>query len=173
MDKIELLSSSDHGKTIRVGKVNIGLIGLNGAISSLRKDLKGEKISPEEAGERLFDLIKKKNYVPCTAIKAYKAALASLWMESEEGEGSASEKASLTIRILGPGCVSCNRLEEMVREALDKRGIPADIEHVHDLDEIWRYGVFNTPSLVINEKILCSGRLPTRAKIETWFRELI
>jgi hypothetical protein len=52
-------------------------------------------------------------------------------------------------------------------------GIAADIFQVHDLDEIGRFGVMQTPALVINNKLKCAGRLPSRAQVEEWLREEI
>jgi len=86
-----------------------------------------------------------------------------------------SEKLStdLVIRILGPGCVSCNNLQKLVIEIMSDMGIAADIFQVHDLDEIGRFGVMQTPALVINNKLKCAGRLPSRAQVEEWLREEI
>ena len=53
---------------------------------------------------------------------------------------------------------------------MQEMGLAADIEQVHDLDEIWRHGVLSTPALVINGQVLCAGRIPTRAEVEEWLR---
>ncbi|MGB9712477.1 MAG: thioredoxin family protein [Dissulfurimicrobium sp.] len=156
------------GKIINIGGVNIGIVGLDEAISQIRaSDPTGRKTSDEAAIEVLH-IIEKKNYIPLSARDAYIEAIKKLWNGTIDGNES-----GLSIRILGPGCVSCNRLEEIVRSALDQKDIAADIEHIKDLDEIWRYGVISTPALVINGQVLCSGRLPTKAKVEEWLREAL
>lgn len=156
-------------KTIRIGGISIGLVGLDAAISKVRaSDPDGGK-NPGDAALEVLSVLEEKNYIPASARDAYVSAIKGLL----SGAGGEYDSQNLSIRILGPGCVSCNRLEEIVRSVLDQKGIAADIEHVKDLDEIWRYGVMNTPALVINERVLCSGRLPTRCKIEEWLQDIV
>ncbi len=166
---------------VRIGKCAIGLIGLEAALKRLEDSLSNEGglhcISPEEAAQRLLEALEKRNYIPATSRNAYIRALAELWKKRTGSEDEATGESSpdsgvLTIRILGPGCLSCDKLETMVTSAMQKLGIAADIEHVRELDEIWRYGVINTPALVINDKVLCSGRLPTPAQVEHWIKEI-
>jgi hypothetical protein len=59
----------------------------------------------------------------------------------------------------------------MLFESLQKFGLAADMESVHDLDEIWRFGVTKTPALIINNTVKCAGRMPTPAEVEEWVRE--
>ncbi len=160
-------------RTVKIGNSSIGLVGIEGALDQLKKEASTDSyLSPVQAAVRLLDSVKKRNYVPPSAEARYLEALARLW-EIEIGSSQDDNADDLRIRILGPGCVSCNRLEEMVLSVLSERGIAADIEHVRDLDEIWRYGVIQTPALVVGRKILCSGRMPNRAQVEAWFRELM
>lgn len=51
--------------------------------------------------------------------------------------------------------------------------VPADIEQIHELDEIWRHGVLATPALIINDEIVSSGKLPSRSDVEEWLRSAI
>ena len=74
----------------------------------------------------------------------------------------------MTIKILGSGCVSCNKVNSMIFDIMQRLDMAADIEQIHDLDEIWRHGVISTPALIINGEIQCSGRMPTPAEIEQW-----
>lgn len=159
------------GKTIKIGNTSIGLVGIEGAVAGLKKEMDGRDINSTDAGRILLETVKKRNYVPVSAEHKYLMALAELWDREFNGKISTAAHTS-PVRILGPGCIRCMRLAEMVMDVLDKRGIPADIEHVRDLDEIWRYGVIQTPALVVGNRVLCSGRMPTRAQIEVWFAEL-
>ena len=158
--------------TILVNGKSVGLIGLEAAILALKQEKDSEEIAPLVAAEKILAVVEKKNYIPDAARQAYREALAKQWLAAI-GKGTGDEGGHLLIRILGPGCVSCNRLEEIVRSVLDRKKIPADFEHIHDLDEIWRYGVINTPALVINDVVLCSGKMPTQAQIEAWLTEIL
>ena len=72
----------------------------------------------------------------------------------------------MTIKILGPGCMNCKTLERRTMEALAALNVQADMEKVEDLDRIVSYGILRTPGLVIDEKIVWQGGLPTVEKIK-------
>lgn len=76
----------------------------------------------------------------------------------------------LEIKVLGPGCANCRKLEELVREALATTGIQAEVLKVTDMQQIVAYDVLKTPGLVINEKLVSSGRIPTASTIAEWIR---
>ncbi len=155
--------------SILVRGKRIGIIGLEAAIANLlasNKDLDSRK-----AAERIFEAIRGKNYIPTGLEDEYLSGLEAVWCKVT-GKGDKQDiDGFLDIKILGPGCVSCNRLEEMVRDILDKWGFEADITHIHELDEIWRHGVTKTPALIINDKVMSQGRLPTLAQVESWIRD--
>jgi small redox-active disulfide protein 2 len=69
------------------------------------------------------------------------------------------------IKVLGPGCTNCKNLERVTREAVDGLGIDATIEKVGDYAVIMGYGVMSTPALVVDEKVVVSGRVPKPAEI--------
>jgi small redox-active disulfide protein 2 len=71
----------------------------------------------------------------------------------------------LTIKVLGPGCVNCQKLEQNARQAVAELGVEAALEHVKDYQQIMAYGVMRTPALVINEKVAIVGRVPTTAEV--------
>lgn len=72
----------------------------------------------------------------------------------------------MNIKILGPGCRNCVNLEKQTRKAVDALGLDAQIEKVTDYAEIMSYGVLSTPGLVVDGKVLVSGRVPKAAEIE-------
>ena len=76
----------------------------------------------------------------------------------------------MEIKILGPGCAKCNQLEKMVREAVAETGVDAHIEKVSDIKEFARYGVFMTPSLVVNGEVKAVGKIPRKDEILVWLR---
>lgn len=75
----------------------------------------------------------------------------------------------MIIKILGSGCVSCHKLEENTRKAVEELGIDATIEKVTDFKDILAYGVMKTPALVVNEKVKVSGRVLTPEQIKKYF----
>lgn len=72
----------------------------------------------------------------------------------------------MIIKILGPGCTNCKNLEKATRQALADLGMDATVEKVEDYAEIAGYGVMSTPGLVVDEKVLVSGRVPKPAEIK-------
>ncbi len=72
------------------------------------------------------------------------------------------------IEVLGPGCANCHRLETNAREAVLMAGVEAEIRHVTDYREIAAYGVMHTPGLVIDGKVVSSGRVPSAGNIAEW-----
>lgn len=77
----------------------------------------------------------------------------------------------LEVKILGPGCVRCKRLDQLARQAAAEAGIEANFTKVTDIAAIMAYPIVSTPGLVINEKLVCAGRLPTKEEIIAWLRE--
>jgi small redox-active disulfide protein 2 len=74
----------------------------------------------------------------------------------------------LNIKILGPGCDNCKKVEAAARQAATNLGIQANFQKVTDHDEIYKYPIFSTPGLVINEQVVCAGRIPAEAEVVTW-----
>ncbi len=71
----------------------------------------------------------------------------------------------MIIKVLGSGCASCQKLEENTREALAQAGLEATIEKVTDYPAIMQYNIMRTPALVVDEKVVVKGRVPTAAAI--------
>jgi small redox-active disulfide protein 2 len=74
----------------------------------------------------------------------------------------------ITVKVLGPGCANCTKLESLTRSALNNMGLEAHIEKVTDYREIMQYRVLATPGLVINEQLVAAGRIPSVSEITTW-----
>ena len=78
----------------------------------------------------------------------------------------------LSIKILGGGCANCKRLEAQTRKVVEKLDIDAEFIKVTDHNQIMEYPILATPGLVINEKVLSSGRIPSEIEIESWLKAL-
>ena len=74
----------------------------------------------------------------------------------------------LTIKVLGSGCANCKRVEQIVHKVVDEMALQAEIIKVTEYPEIMKYNIMSTPGLVINEKNVSTGRIPTPAEVTSW-----
>ncbi len=72
------------------------------------------------------------------------------------------------IKVLGPGCANCKRLEQITRKVIDCLAADAKIEKVSDYKEIVELGVIATPGLVVNGEVVSSGRIPSETEVTDW-----
>jgi small redox-active disulfide protein 2 len=79
----------------------------------------------------------------------------------------------LNIKILGSGCPNCKRLEQLARDAVNNMSIEAEVEKVTDYAAIMEYDILSTPGLVINEKVVSAGRIPSPAEISTFLADAL
>jgi small redox-active disulfide protein 2 len=79
----------------------------------------------------------------------------------------------LTIKVLGSGCANCKRLEQIAHKVVTEMGIEAEVIKVTDYNDIVTYNVLSTPGLVINEKLVSTGRIPTPAEVTTWVADAL
>jgi small redox-active disulfide protein 2 len=71
----------------------------------------------------------------------------------------------MEIKILGTGCPKCKTLEKLTREVVEQNGIDATVTKVEDIYQIMKYGVMTTPALVVDEKVVIKGRIPSSDEI--------
>ena len=74
----------------------------------------------------------------------------------------------LTIKVLGSGCANCKRVEQIVRKIITDMSLEAEVIKVTDYNNITAYNILSTPGLVINEKVVSYGRIPSPAEVTTW-----
>jgi small redox-active disulfide protein 2 len=72
----------------------------------------------------------------------------------------------MNIKILGPGCAKCQGLEKTVKEVVAALNLDIRVEEIKDIKEIMKYPILMTPGLVINEKVVMSGKVPSKAEVE-------
>lgn len=73
----------------------------------------------------------------------------------------------MIIKILGTGCPNCKALEMLSKDIVSELGLDAKVEKVDDIMEIMKYNILSTPGVVINEKVVLSGRIPSRKELTT------
>jgi len=79
----------------------------------------------------------------------------------------------MNIKILGPGCTRCQQLGKTTNEVVKELGIDAEVEEVKDINKIMAYPILTTPGLVINEQVVCAGRVPTKDEVTQFIANAI
>ncbi len=74
----------------------------------------------------------------------------------------------LTIKVLGSGCANCKRLEQIARKVIADMSVEGEVIKVTDYNDIMSYNILSTPGLVIDERVVSSGRIPAPAEVTTW-----
>ena len=155
-------------RLVLVGNTQVGLIGLK----EIFEELKHQRENPESAlKEILVEKAARGNYIPDSIKGEYRKAL---YREFKKflGEKVEEEKSEfLEVAILGPGCYSCNKLEQDVMAVLAETGIQAAFNHITDPRMMVQYGILPTPALIVNGKVKSKGTVPPKSMIKKWLEE--
>ncbi len=76
----------------------------------------------------------------------------------------------LNVKVLGPGCANCKKLEAVVRKVVAAQGLTAEVEKVTDYAEIMKWNILSTPGLVVNDKVVSTGRIPGESELRNWLK---
>jgi small redox-active disulfide protein 2 len=79
----------------------------------------------------------------------------------------------INLKVLGTGCAKCKTLEKVTTEVVKENNFNADIQKVEDITQIMTYGIMMTPALVVNEKVVFSGRVPSKSEIKNFIENAI
>lgn len=77
----------------------------------------------------------------------------------------------LNIKVVGPGCMNCEKLAKMCKEIISENNIDATIEKITDIKKFAGLGIFLTPGLLLNDKVVSSGKIPLKPTLEHWIRD--
>jgi hypothetical protein len=162
--------SQDEVTRIRAGNSPVGIIGLKGVLEDMAEEY-GDRPDREVQEERLIRL-SKRNYIPEKAREDYEKAFLREFKRFLGKPFEEEAQGGIQIKVLGPGCMQCDRLEQELIAAMAEGNIMANIDHVRDPREIGAYGVMGTPALIINDVVKCVGKVPLRSKIKEWIKEV-
>lgn len=163
--------SKDDVKQIKVGSHTTGIIGLKNVIEEVAKEF-AEKLD-EEIQAELLKRLSKKNYISDRTRESYGKAFLREFNIFVGKPYDEDDSEGLEIKVLGPGCAQCDRLEMELMEIMTEMNLPADLEHITDIKEIGKYGVMGMPALIVNGKVMCTGKVPTKRKLKEWLSEIV
>lgn len=155
-------------RLVLIGNTQVGLMGLK----EIFEELKIQREKPQaDLKQMLMEKAGRKNYIPDSVKGEYEKALFREFRKFL-GETVEEEKSGfLEVVILGPGCYSCNKLEQDVMAVLSETNIQANLNHISDPQIMAQYGILPTPALIINGKVKSAGRAPSKSMIKKWLEE--
>lgn len=159
----------EESRIINVGGVKVGINGLDQAIEEMTERFSDQ--GDQEVAAEMLARLEPRNYFAPSAMDEYAAALVREFRKALGQPYEAGSGAGLEVRVLGPGCASCDQLYERLVKVLSRIQLAADLDHIKDLKEIAAQGVVLTPGLMINGKVVSVGKVPTERQIETWLKQ--
>jgi len=154
---------------IKVGGHATGIIGLKPILEDVAKEYKGR--SDDDIKAELLKRLSKKNYISSRTKDMYGQAFLREYRQFLGEPLGDAEPFGLEIKVLGPGCPRCDKLEQDLMEMMAELDIAAGLEHVRDPLEIASYGVMGSPALIINGEVKAVGSIPPSKKLEEWLLE--
>jgi small redox-active disulfide protein 2 len=151
---------------IRVGGFPVGIVGLKRTMESMAGQYAEQP--DHEVEKELIAKLGKRNYIPDRVRDEYGKAFLREFKKFLGKEVTEERPEGLEIKVLGPGCAQCDRLEEELMAVMTETGIAGNVEHVRDVKEIGKYGVLGTPALIINGNVKSVGKVPSRANLREW-----
>src|SRR5512139_2048008 len=140
------MATEDEVSKISVGSFTVGIVGLKAALEQAAQ----ASVSPDEkGGEYLLKVLKSKNYIPDTSEPEYARAFLREYRKFKGLPVQDDKPQGLEVKILGPGCINCEKLEQMVYKVMSGAKILGNVEHVRDMKQIASFGLVAVPGLVI------------------------
>jgi len=161
--------SQDDVTQIKVEGAAVGIMGLKTVMEEMAEEY-GDR-PDQEVVETLLNRLGKRNYIPEKVKENYGKAFLREFKKFQGKPYEDEVQEGLVIKVLGPGCVQCDRLDQELMQAMAEEGIMADMEHIRDIKEIGKYCVMGTPALIINGKVKSVGKVPPINKVKEWLKE--
>jgi hypothetical protein len=162
----EFVMSEDKIIRINVGGQATGIIGLKSILEDIAKEFKDK--SDEDIKTELLNRLSKKNYISSKTRDVYGHAFLREYKKFVGEPFEDTEGGGMEIKVLGPGCPRCDKLEQDLMAMMTELNIPAGLEHVRDPLEIASYGVMGSPALIINGEVKAVGSVPSKNKLKEW-----
>ncbi len=154
---------------IKVDGHGVGIIGLKRVMEDMAEAYAQK--SDEEVGSELLSRLRRKNYIPDNAAEGYKRAFVREFRKFLGQPFEEDSSGGIEIKVLGPGCAQCDRLEKELMEVMAETNTAADVEHIRDIKEIGKYGIMGTPALLINGEVKSVGSVPSKTKLIEWLNQ--
>jgi hypothetical protein len=161
--------SEDKITRINVGGHATGIIGLQLILEEVANESKSK--SDDEIKAELLNRLSRKNYINSRTKDMYGHAFLREYKKFVGEPFKDTEAGGLEIKVLGPGCPSCEKLEQDLMAMMAELNIAAGFEHVRDPLEIGNFGVIGMPALIINGEVKASGSVPPKSKLKEWLLE--
>ena len=161
--------TTDEVTQINVGGSRVGIIGLRSVLSEVAEACADQ--SDEEIRAGLLKRLNRHNYIADSAREEYGRAFLREFNKFTGRPVEDRHPEGVEIKVLGPGCESCNKLEQDLIAVMADTGLAADLEHVTDIVEIGSYGVMGTPALVVNGEVKAVGSVPPKPKLKLWLQQ--
>ncbi len=156
---------------IRVDDYEVGIVGLKSAITEALSC--GLKKEDKDVAMELLESLSRKNYIPLSARQKYSEAFLMEFKRMRGDKVDEIDTGAMQIKILGPGCYQCDTLEKTVIKVLSEMDCPASVEHIADIKKIAGMGLFSTPALMINGKIVTSGSSLSERKLKDLIKKFV
>jgi hypothetical protein len=161
--------SEDKVTQINVGGHATGIIGLQPILEEIANKYKGK--TDDEIEAELLNRLSKKNYISSRTRDVYGQAFLREYKKFVGEPFEDTLDGGLEIKVLGPGCPRCEKLEQDLMAMMAELNIAAGLDHVRNPLEIGSYGIMGMPALIINGEVKASGSVPPKSKLKEWLLE--
>ena len=154
-----------------MGRHPTGIIDLKRGLAEIAAECSGR--SDEDIAEALVDRLGKWNYIAPGTRELYGKAFLREYKKWVGEPVEQEDTGFVQVKVLGPGCPSCEKLEQDLMGVCAEMNLPIDLEHVRDPEEISAYGMMAMPALIIAEKVKAAGRVPPKALLKQWLEQAV